>query len=234
MDNTLATVVQRDNSAAILAPMPVRKPPADRRDELLRAAERVIAQRGFSAVTLRDVAAEAGVAHGLLRHYFRTRGELLAAAFELAAAEDLDQLPDPLATPATHLLQRCTPPEDQHYLLWIDAWSEAPRSPELAVILRRHHDSCVRSARGAVARGAATGCWTCADPAGAATSFEAQLDGLAVQLYALRRISRRQYQRLAVAAAESLLGLAPGGLAAAARAEQLVSPGRGPRRGRTG
>lgn len=203
--------------------MPVRKPPADRRDELLRAAVRVIAQRGFSAVTLRDVAAEAGVAHGLLRHYFSTRGELLAAAFELAAAEDLDHLPDQRSAPATYLLERCASPSDQSYPLWIDAWSEAPRSPELAVILRRHHTSCERDARAAIAEGAARGAWTCADPAGAATTFEAQLDGLAVQLYALRRVSRRQYQRLAVAAAESLLGLSPGRLAAAARAEQQAS-----------
>jgi len=220
MDNNLAAVIQPDNTASYPVGMPVRKPPADRRDELLRAAVGVLAQRGFSAVTLRDVAAEAGVAHGLLRHYFSTRGELLAAAFDLAAAEDLDHLPDHRSTPATHLLQRCAPPADQHYLLWIDAWSEAPRSPELAVILRRHHSSCERAARAAIAAGAADGTWTCADPAGAATTFEAQLDGLAVQLYALRRVSRRDYRRLATAAAEALLGLAPGGLAAAARAEQ--------------
>ncbi len=201
--------------------MAARKAPEDRRAELLRAAVAVIARRGFAAVTLRDVAAEAGVAHGLLRHYFRSRGDLLAAAFDLAAGEDAAQLPASPPSPAAHLLDRCEPLPDQHYLLWIDAWSEAPHSPELAAILRRHHSSCERAADGAIREGNARGLWSCPDPAGAATAFEAQLDGLAVQLYALHRIDREGYARLARSAAEGLLGLGPGGLAAAADRERV-------------
>jgi AcrR family transcriptional regulator len=204
--------------------MAARKAPEDRRAELLRAAVAVIARRGFAAVTLRDVAAEAGVAHGLLRHYFRSREELLAAAFDLAANEDAAQLPASPTSPAAHLLDRCEPLPDQHYLLWIDAWSEAPRSPELAAILRRHHSSCERVAEGAVREGNARGLWSCPDPAAAATAFEAQLDGLAVQLYALHRIDRDGYARLARTAVEGLLGLARGGLAAAADRERVPAP----------
>lgn len=221
MDNTVDPLLRLDNSGGYHLWMAARKPPADRRDELLRAAVRVIARRGFAAVTLRDVATEAGVAHGLLRHYFSARGELLAAAFDLAATEDAGQFPEHPSSPAAYLLDRCEPPPDQHYLLWIDAWSEAPRSPELADILHRHHSSCERAADGAIVEGMARGLWSCSDPALTATGFEAQLDGLAVQLYALRRIDRAGYARMARTAAEGLLGLPPGGLAAVAERERV-------------
>jgi AcrR family transcriptional regulator len=64
---------------------------ADRRRELLDAAVRVFARKGFRAARVGDVAAEAGVAHGLLYHYFRSKDEVLETIFretwQLLAAE---------------------------------------------------------------------------------------------------------------------------------------------------
>jgi AcrR family transcriptional regulator len=54
---------------------------ADRRQELLDAAVRVFARRGFSAARVGDIAEEAGVAHGLLYHYFRSKDEVLETIF---------------------------------------------------------------------------------------------------------------------------------------------------------
>ncbi|NLZ97477.1 MAG: TetR family transcriptional regulator, partial [Micrococcus sp.] len=42
-----------------------------RRRELAQAIWSIIALRGLSAVTLRSVAAEAGVSMGTVQHYFR-------------------------------------------------------------------------------------------------------------------------------------------------------------------
>jgi AcrR family transcriptional regulator len=53
---------------------------ADRRRELLDAAVRVFARKGFRAARVGDVA-EAGVAHGLLYHYFRSKDEVLETIF---------------------------------------------------------------------------------------------------------------------------------------------------------
>ena len=55
--------------------MPVRS--ADRRRELLEAAIVVFARKGFHASRVGDIAVEAGVAHGLLYHYFRSKDEVL-------------------------------------------------------------------------------------------------------------------------------------------------------------
>jgi TetR/AcrR family fatty acid metabolism transcriptional regulator len=53
----------------------------DRRRELLDAAARVFARKGFHASRVGDIAEEAGVAHGLLYHYFRSKEEVLEEIF---------------------------------------------------------------------------------------------------------------------------------------------------------
>jgi len=53
----------------------------DRRRELLDAAVRVFARKGFHAARVGDIAEEAGVAHGLLYHYFRSKDEVLETVF---------------------------------------------------------------------------------------------------------------------------------------------------------
>ena len=54
---------------------------ADRRGELLQAAVRVFARDGFHGARVGDIAEEAGVAHGLLYHYFRSKEEVLETIF---------------------------------------------------------------------------------------------------------------------------------------------------------
>jgi AcrR family transcriptional regulator len=58
------------------------KPEAeDKRRQLLDAAVRVFARKGFHASRVGDIAEEAGVAHGLLYHYFKSKDEVLEAVF---------------------------------------------------------------------------------------------------------------------------------------------------------
>ena len=59
----------------------------DARDRIERAALRVFARRGYRRATVRDVAAEAGVAQGLLYHYVRGKDALLRAVFERGARD---------------------------------------------------------------------------------------------------------------------------------------------------
>lgn len=68
--------IQADYAATALA---VEK--TDRRAELLDAAVHVFARKGFHASRVGDVAQEAGVAHGLLYHYFRSKDEVLETIF---------------------------------------------------------------------------------------------------------------------------------------------------------
>lgn len=49
----------------------------DKRRLILDAAVRVFASKGYHGARVGDIAEEAGVAHGLLYHYFRSKEELL-------------------------------------------------------------------------------------------------------------------------------------------------------------
>lgn len=53
----------------------------ERRQELIEATWQVIAQHGLSAVTMRQIAEEAGYANGALKPYFPTKSDLLEATY---------------------------------------------------------------------------------------------------------------------------------------------------------
>lgn len=225
MDNELSVVLSIWTTHN-LEPMPTRKPPQERRAEILAATQRLVAQRGFASVTLRDVAAEVGVVHGLLRHYFPTREALVAAAFEAAVTDEMDSsaavagAPDVVAALAgwLELLPR------EHYMVWIDAWSEAPRNPELAAALLRHTDACTGHLTAIIRRAVDAGFGASDDPAGDARLLTAVSDGFAVQVFAVGDVSMRTAQAAIDTAAESRLGLAPGSLDIARRSSLLSPP----------
>jgi TetR/AcrR family transcriptional regulator, fatty acid metabolism regulator protein len=58
-----------------------RTPAVDRRRQILDAAVRAFARRGYEATRVGDVATEAGVAYGLVYHYFTSKEQLLETIF---------------------------------------------------------------------------------------------------------------------------------------------------------
>lgn len=60
-------------------PRRTREAPQVRRAQILEAANRVFVERGLSAATMDDVAAEAGIAKGTIYLYFPTKEALVAA-----------------------------------------------------------------------------------------------------------------------------------------------------------
>ena len=53
----------------------------EKRRQILDAAVRVFARKGFHSSRVGDIAEEAGVAHGLLYHYFSSKDEVLETVF---------------------------------------------------------------------------------------------------------------------------------------------------------
>jgi AcrR family transcriptional regulator len=178
-----------------------------RRASILDAALVVIARSGFAATTLRDVAAEASVAHGLLRHYFGSREALLAAAFDRAATGQIEALDEALDDPVVALLDYFEPMAAGHWRLWVDAWSEAPRNPELAATLLHHHRACEAHLRKVILAGVDAGVVTCDDADEAVGILVPLQDGMAVQEFSLDVVDRETADRRLMVVVAALLHL---------------------------
>lgn len=77
--------------------LPKRVNPDERREAIAEAVYQVIGDRGWDAVTLRDVASTAGVSMGQVQHYFATKTEMLLFALTHMRARVLTRLERHLA-----------------------------------------------------------------------------------------------------------------------------------------
>lgn len=66
-----------------------RQNKAETRSALLRAGHKLLAQKGFSAVSIADVAARAGMATGNVYRYYKNKAALVVALFERATQHEI-------------------------------------------------------------------------------------------------------------------------------------------------
>lgn len=192
-----------------------------RLDALLRTAVDVIVERGFANTRTADVAKAAGVSQALVFYHFTSKDALLAQAFAYAAEQDMARLHAVIDSNASSveklkkLVKLLAPTgRSKSWMMWIDGWSEALRTPELEKVSRRMDLRWKEGLTEVIANGVADGSFTCDDPAGAAWRINAIIDGLAVQLTVHEKaISRKQaFEWMRMAAAREV-GLDPSALA---------------------
>jgi AcrR family transcriptional regulator len=197
--------------------------PHQRREAIVDAALAVAVRKGLAATTVRDVAAEMGTSSGLIHHYFDSMDEVLAAAFERVAAEDLrqtevllEEVGDPHELIRAFLASYAPVGDDWAFQLWLDAWAEAARRPVLREASRRLNLAWAAVLERAIRAGVANGAFRCDDPTAAAWRILSLVDGLALQVVAHETIvDRADMLAWAATAAERELGLPPGDLAVA-------------------
>jgi AcrR family transcriptional regulator len=149
------------------------------RQALLDAAIRVVAAQGLRGLTLRAVAAEAGVTHGLVRHHFGTREGLIEETVLHSAHLSIDASSLEPGTGALHDMASGLGGtiDDQVELqaFQFELLLEARRRPELLPHVRRIYDEYVDATRRELERAGFLD-----DPDLARVTFAA-LDGLALQ-----------------------------------------------------
>ena len=69
----------------------------DRRRTILRAAVEVFSKKGYHGCRIADVAREAGVAYGLVYHYFKNKDELLESVFTSGWAGFVERISEQVA-----------------------------------------------------------------------------------------------------------------------------------------
>lgn len=195
--------------------------PADRRRAaIVDAALEVARSKGLAATTVRDVARAMGSSSGLIHHYFESMDEVLAAAFERVAGDDLrrtaaavEAAADPRAALLAFFRAYAPVDADWAFQLWLDAWAEAGRRPALRATSQRLNLAWQALVERVLRDGVASGAFRCPDPSGAAWRIVSLIDGLALQVVAHRTvIDRDDMIRWTAEAAERELGLPPGSL----------------------
>ena len=101
------------------------------RAEVIDAALRVFADKGFEAASLRDIAALADTAHGLIRHHFGSKEGVWRAAVDVAVARSIAALMPSM----TRAADSSTNPADEARRAIRAMLDVSRRQPEIARML---------------------------------------------------------------------------------------------------
>lgn len=165
-----------------------RESPEDRRRQLGEAALRCIVREGNAGVSVRRIAAEAGVTQGLITHHFGEINELVAYAFDimwdglLQATMDAVEQANPIPRDRmTAFIQASFSPimMDRGVLsVWIVFWGLILHSPRMAAAQQREYGSYVVTVEALIAELARDEGFAIGDVKMTAQAFTALLDGL--------------------------------------------------------
>jgi len=156
--------------------------------ELAASARAVALDEGLAAVTLRAVAARAGVTPALVAHYHESMDALVAETFTSIVAAEIAELrgllasaPSPAAGLATLLRTLLDGTRDDVTVVWVEAWALGRRNPALGAAVRDQMDAWSGVIEGVIADGVATGDFRVEDPRAVAWQLLGMLDGLNAQ-----------------------------------------------------
>ncbi len=164
-----------------------------RREQMLRAALAVIAERGYPETRIADVAERAGTSPALVIYYFKTRDQLLTEAIRYSednwyaeGTRRMAAIPSAAGRLEEIVAMTCLPEAGTEprssWLLWLDLWAQSARQPEVAAVRQKFDERWRETIRSLVLAGQEAGEFRAVDPDGFAVLFSALLDGLAVQI----------------------------------------------------
>lgn len=190
-----------DRAEAPQGPPRVRLDREERRRQLVDSCAHLIATRGYSNTSLRDVAAHVGISTGTLLHHFRSKEELLVETLLAVSDDFLDHIQEAIGRSGDpvrrlQLLVRAvleSPRHDVGWRVWIAFWHEAALNPGLASLASGRTDLAESIIASVIKEGRDVGRLRSEDPALSAAELGALIDGVALRLYGESgRWSRKQ------------------------------------------
>lgn len=165
-----------------------REAPEDRRRQLGEAALRCIRRHGNAGVSVRQIAAEAGVTQGLITHHFGEINELVAYAFDIMSEGLLREIlnaveaaaPTPQARLETFITASFSPiMMDRDVLsVWVVFWGLILHSPRMGASKQQEYGDYVGAVEELISSLAADEGFGVADIRLTAKAFTALMDGL--------------------------------------------------------
>jgi AcrR family transcriptional regulator len=163
-----------------------------RREQMLRAALDVIAERGYAESRIADVAERAGTSPALVIYYFKTKDQLLTEAIRFsedswyeAGTRRMAEIPTAAGKLEEIVAMSCLPEADSEpssWALWLDLWAQSVRHPEVAGVRQKFDERWRDLICSLVVAGQEAGEFGPVDPVDFTVLFSALLDGLAVQI----------------------------------------------------
>ena len=160
---------------------------AERRLLLLKAAFREVAEKGFSEVTLEDIAQRAGVSKGVTLYYFDSKEDLFRQLFGWlidsihARMREAVERADDAVGKVRALVAIIFPSPGKNrafFRAYLDFCGLAARRESFREIGERFYAGCLEIDRGIVEEGIRRGVFTVRDPTEAAATMRALFDGL--------------------------------------------------------
>jgi len=202
----------------------------EREESILAAARRALAERGFEATRIADIAHSAGVSTGTIHYYFKTKDDVLLAALRWANETPYRRLETALeeendAVSRLALLIEVAVPYPgwlrEQYLLWIELVSRVLRASDLRPESQKVGLRWRRYFREVIEEGERAGAFHPVAPADeVAERLVGLADGLAFRALAGDITPERMHKFLRRFAAEQL-GVAPASLEAHGTVERL-------------
>ena len=163
-----------------------------RREQIVRATIRCLARDGYTRLTMKKVAREAGVSQGILHYYFADKRAMLAATLD-AVTRDLDRRVgaaqsrtgrDPRAR-LRALVRACLDVAVRRPEVWVvflEFWGEMLHDRRLRELNTAVYSRTRRLIARLIADGARAGRFRPIDPVRAASVVLGLVDGLSLQL----------------------------------------------------
>jgi AcrR family transcriptional regulator len=164
-----------------------------RREQMLRAALEVIAERGYADTRIADVAERIGISPALVIYYFKTKDQLLTESIRYLdniwyadGQRRMAELPTAAARIEEIVAMSCLPEADAEprssWTLWLDFWTLAARNPEVAGLRQRDDERWREMISSLVTDGQQAGEFRVVDADNFAILLCSLLDGLAIQI----------------------------------------------------
>ena len=163
-----------------------------RRAEITQATIRCLARDGYSGLTMKKVAREAGVSQGILHYYFADKRAILVAALETVTA-DLDRRvaaaqargPRNARARLLALIEAClrlAVEERAFWIVFVEFWGEMMHDRRLREINAALYERTRRLIGAVVAQGVRAGIFRRIDALRAAAVILGLVDGVSLQL----------------------------------------------------
>jgi AcrR family transcriptional regulator len=163
-----------------------------RREELIKATYYEVAEKGYSAVTLQDIAKRAGVSKGSTLYYFATKEDLFLGAlewmvnqFDIRNGQAIANVEDPVEKVKALIGTIFANAQEsrQFFLAYSDFVSIGTRNKRFHDLNARFYDGCCGHNREVIEAGIRTGVFRQVDVEEAGAMMRALVDGLMLQWF---------------------------------------------------